>query len=280
MNLKKKLSFHLFSAAAAAAAAIANMHSMHFSVNKVNRVSNSATTKIPVHHHNPYAADYGHDKINFDVNYRPTTEAPIQPASSIPAKKAKDKNRESVKNLLNGLVNFVSSPLFNQAKPLIVSSISTVSNALSANKNSIGSLSSASSSSASSAAALNSNVLAKMFNSLRFAVLRRNELTTNANKNSKKKGKLNSAINSSSSSNNNNLSNQSIMMNFLESLIKTREAFLSMATPNKSKPVNKLGTSSNQNNKNTAARPYSNVALNLLKMLWKPPGLKQEARSM
>ena len=120
-----------------------------------------------------------------------------------------------------------------------------------------------------------------MFNSLRFAVLRRNELSTNANKNSKKKGKLNSAVNNPST--NNNLSNQSIMMNLLESLIKTREAFLSLAaTPNRAKPVtnkvgSSLGTSSNVNK--NSPKPYSNVALNLFRMLWKTPGLKQEARS-
>lgn len=272
-------------AAEAAAAMIANMHSMHFSssANKnINRVSsNTATSKIPVHVHNPYS-DYNNDKINFDVNWRPT-EAPVQPASSAPAKKSKDKNRESVKNLLNGLVNFVSSPLFNQAKPLIVSSFSTVSNALSANKNAIGSLSSssaASSSAASSAGALNPGVISKMFNSLRsFAVLRRNEASKNAAKNSKKKGKLNSAVNSNSSTNN-NLSNQSIMMNLLEQLIKTRGSLLSMAvTPNKSKPVNKL--SSSQSNKNTALKPtpYSNY-LSLFRLLWKQPTLKQEARSI
>jgi hypothetical protein len=119
-----------------------------------------------------------------------------------------------------------------------------------------------------------------MFNSLRFAVLRRNELSTNTNKNSKKKGKLNSAVNNSS--NNNNISNQSIIMNLLESIIKTREAFLSMAAPSKvnNKPINKIGTSS-QNNKNSAVKqPYSNVALNLFRLLWKTPSLKQEARSM
>lgn len=283
-------------AAAAAEAAeklIANMHSMHFSPNKnINRIVavNTATSKIPVHHHNPYN-DYAHDKINFDVNYRPTEAPPEKTASSSPSKKSKDKNRESVKQLLNGLVNFVGSPLFNQAKPLIVSSFSTVSNALSTNRNAISSgvsssggssSSSSSSASAASASGLSPSVISKMFNSLRFAVLRRNELSTNANKNSKKKGKLNSAVNNPSTTN--NMSNQSIMMNLLESLIKTREAFLSLAaTPNRAnKPVtnkvaSSLGASSN-GNKNSP-KPYSTVAMNLFRMLWKNPGLKQEARS-
>jgi len=281
-------------AAEAAAAAIANMHSMHFgsSSNKnVNRVTNTVAPKLQsqgAHHHvhnpyNPYS-DFNSDKINFDVNYRPT-ESPKEPASVSPSKKSKDKNRESVKNFMNGVINFVSSPLFNQAKPLIVSSISTVSNALSSNKNAIGSYSSsAASSSSASASAANSGAISKMFNSLRsFAVLRRNGPTTNASKNSKKKGKLNSAVNSSSSSSSsNNLSQQSIVMNFLDSLIKTREALLSMAiAPNKpNKPVNKLGGSSSQSNKNSSLKPnYANY-LSLFKLLWKQPGLKQEARSI
>lgn len=58
-------------AAEKAALAIANMHSMAFKTsNNVNRVSNTATSKIPVHHHNPYNDYAAHDKINFDVNYR------------------------------------------------------------------------------------------------------------------------------------------------------------------------------------------------------------------
>jgi hypothetical protein len=273
-------------AAEAAAAAIAHMHAMHFSANKnVNRVSNTQTSKIPVHHHNPYN-DYNHDKINFDVNYRPTSEAPpVQPASNSPAKKSNNKNRESVKNLITGLVSFVSSPLFNQAKPLIANTYSSVSNAFSANKNAIGSLSSSSTGSLSStsASALNSGVLSKMFNSLRtFAILRRNEAGANTNKNSKKKGKLNSAVNNSSTSNSNNLSNQSFLLSLIDSFIKTREALLSGAlVPNKSiKPVKLNNNSSNNKNSLNNFKPTYANALNMLKILWKQPSLKQEARSM
>ena len=239
-------------AAEAAAAAIANMHSMafqnanHFNRNRNRPSPSSASSLAPsysgshgsaaaassAHHHlNSIAAlhhgQYDPDKINFDVNYRPTDSSLASHASTPgpPTNRKKDKQRDSLRTWMNSALGFVSSPAFSQARPVILNGLSTVAGQLLSGaggsggnlpsgspsssysgSSSLASLASSSSLLGSLGPSLTSGLfggsspsnplMRQLLANLRYAMLRRNE---QAAKNSKKKGKLNSALGSSSS---------------------------------------------------------------------------------
>jgi hypothetical protein len=235
-------------AAEAAAAAIANMHSMaaqntnHYSRNRnrhpgssaissagssSNSIAtpyvgpNTASAASSAHQHlisiaALHSSLYDPDKPNFDVNYRPT-EVPAPSSSSVgpPASnRRKNKQRESLRALMQQAFGIMSSPLLAQARPLLINSLTNVAGQFLGSNPAIGSgLSGASSSSSSSssssgssssigasgsAASLISSLLpqtqlSRVWANVRHAVLRRNEQPA---KHSKKKGKLNSALTS------------------------------------------------------------------------------------